>query len=219
MLFCLSLHLSDVYIITPVSQIEPVSHTMSFSSPHPSEASLPTFNKLGVSSLLDNINALKIASDWFALFSKKIDSRDIDGIANLMIQSSFDSALPETHDQPSVYWRDVLALTWDFRSFEGTTRIHKFLSDLLPATKISSLRLKTSNDGEGMAPSIVRPYPDLAWIMAAMPLPHQVVCSCTNYRRHTLNTSNGQLIHEKMSLNTCTAYSQRDVVIFIADRD
>ena len=48
---------------------------------------------------------------------------------------------------------------------------------------------------------------------------HQVVCSCTNYRRHTFNTSNGQLIHEKMSPNTCTAYSQRDVVIFIADRD
>ena len=151
-----------------MSQIPPVSHTytMSSSSPHPSEASLPTFNKLGISSLPDNIDALKIASDWFALFAKKIDSRDIDGIANLMIQSSFDSALPETHDQPSVYWRDVLALTWDFRSFEGTTRIHKFLSDLLPATKISSLRLKTSNDGEGMAPSIVRPYPDLAWIMA-----------------------------------------------------
>ena len=139
---------------------------MSSTSPHPSEASLPTLNKLGVSSFPDNIDALKITSDWFTLFAEKIDSCDIDGITNLLIQSSFDSALSETHNQPSVYWRDVLALTWDFRSFEGTSRIRRFLFDRLQATKVSNLKLKTTNDEEGLAPFVIRPYHDLGWIMA-----------------------------------------------------
>ncbi|KAF5359790.1 hypothetical protein D9756_003005 [Leucocoprinus leucothites] len=139
---------------------------MASASPHPSEASLPTLNKLGVSSLPENIDALKIASEWFALFAEKITSGDVDGITSLLIQSSFDSALPETYDQPSVYWRDLLALTWDFRSFEGTARIQKFLTDRLQSAKISKLTLKTTNDGEGLAPAFAQPFPDLAWIMA-----------------------------------------------------
>jgi hypothetical protein len=138
---------------------------MASAAPHPSEAPLPTLNKLGVSSLSENIDAAKIANEWFASFADKITSNDVDGITNLLIQSSFDSARPETQDQPSVYWRDLLAITWDFRTFEGTARIHKFLSDRLQGAKISNLKLKTTNDGEGLAPFFAQPFPDLAWIM------------------------------------------------------
>lgn len=135
------------------------------STPHPSEAPLPTLNKLGVSSLPEDIDAPKIASEWFASFADKVTSSDVDGIISLLIESSFDSALPETADQPSVYWRDLLALTWNFRTFEGTARIRKFLTDRLQSAKISNLQLKTANDGQGLAPFFAKPFPDIAWIM------------------------------------------------------
>ncbi|KXN87227.1 putative indole-3-pyruvate monooxygenase YUCCA4 [Leucoagaricus sp. SymC.cos] len=138
---------------------------MASATPHPSEAPLPTLNKLGVSSLPESIDASKIASEWFASFADKITSNDADGITNLLIQSSFDSARSETRDQPSVYWRDLLALTWDFRTFEGTARIHKFLTDRLAGAKISNLKLKEANDAEGLAPFFAQPFPDVAWIM------------------------------------------------------
>ena len=138
---------------------------MSSTPPHSSEASLPTLNKLKISSLPENIDAFKIASGWFTLFADKITSNDIDGIMSLLVQSSFDSARLDTHDQPSIYWRDLLALTWNFRTFEGSARIHKFLTDRLQTTKISNLKLKITNDGEGLAPIFIQSYPDLVWIM------------------------------------------------------
>lgn len=138
---------------------------MTTPAPHPSEAPLPTLNKLGVSSLPEDIDAPKIASEWFASFSDKITSNDVDGVISLLVQSSFNSAHPETANQPSVYWRDLLALTWDFRTFEGTPRIRKFLSDCLVKAKIGNLQLKTENDAQGLAPLLARPFPDVAWIM------------------------------------------------------
>ncbi|KAF9448561.1 FAD/NAD(P)-binding domain-containing protein [Macrolepiota fuliginosa MF-IS2] len=134
-------------------------------TPHPSEAPLPTLNKLGVSSIPENIDAPKIASEWFASFADRVASGDVDGIISLLIESSFDSAFPETGNQPSVYWRDALSLTWDFRTFEGTARIRKFLADRLQDAKVSNLQLKTTNDGQGLAPFFAQPFPDLAWIM------------------------------------------------------
>lgn len=137
---------------------------MTPSAPHPSEASLPTLDKLGVSSLPDDVDALMIASEWFKLFVDKITSNDPGAITNLLVQSSFDSSRPETADQVSVYWRDLLAFTWNFRSFEGTTRIQKFLTDCLPNAKVTNMKLKTSNDAEGLAPVLSWPMLDIAWI-------------------------------------------------------
>jgi hypothetical protein len=137
----------------------------SSASPHSSEAPLPTLEKLGVSTLPSDIDAVKVATNWFASFADKLSSGDVDGVTSLLIQSSYDSALPETADQVSVYWRDVLALTWDFRTFEGTARIRKFLSDRLRGAQISNLQLKTTNDDQGLAPFFTQPFPDVAWIM------------------------------------------------------
>jgi hypothetical protein len=147
---------------------------MASTAPHPSEAPLPTLNKLGVSFIPKDIDALKIASEWFTLFADKTNSNDVNGITDLLVHSSFDSARPETADQPSVYWRDLLALTWNFRTFEGTARIHKFLSDQLREAKISNLKLKMVNDAEGLAPSFTQPFPDLAWIMGMFTFETQV---------------------------------------------
>jgi hypothetical protein len=136
----------------------------SIKNSHPSEACLPTFDKLGVSNIPADFDASKVTSEWFASFSERLVSGDVEGVVDLLVRSSFDSAIPETHNQASVYWRDLLALTWDFRTFEGTTRIRKFLNDRLEDAKISNLQLKTVNDANGLAPSFMQLFPDLAWI-------------------------------------------------------
>ncbi|KAG1871290.1 hypothetical protein DFJ58DRAFT_763180 [Suillus subalutaceus] len=59
-----------------------------------------------------------------------------------------------------VFWRDILALTWDFHTFQSTPSVKKFLADQLPLFTLSSFKLR--ND----LVELQRPYPDIAWIQA-----------------------------------------------------
>lgn len=73
---------------------------------------------------------------------------------------------------PDFFWRDILALTWDFRIFRGSTKIRQFLRDRLPITKSREFKLKDEFI------SLQRPYPDLAWVNAMFDFETEVgVCS------------------------------------------
>lgn len=99
---------------------------------------------------LDNAEALlkpdldvqKVASGWFRAFSQYVSANDINGILDISLED--------------VWWRDMLALTWELRTFHGAPKIQKFLEDRLAISKLSSLKLGDV--------SLQRPYPDLAWI-------------------------------------------------------
>ncbi|PBK78010.1 hypothetical protein ARMSODRAFT_946865 [Armillaria solidipes] len=56
------------------------------------------------------------------------------------------------------YWRDVLALTWDFRTLSGPPKIKQFLAGRLESFKMKSFKIRDEYLG------IRRPYPDIAWI-------------------------------------------------------
>ena len=52
-----------------------------------------------------------------------------------------------------------------------------------------------------------------------MPLPHQVICSCTDCHRYTFLTPDNQLIYGKLVLpNTRTAHSRKDKSASNADQ-
>ena len=55
-------------------------------------------------------------------------------------------------------WRDKVAFTWDYRSFNTPANIKKAAKDLFPRTPTSNYKLIDP------APSIQRPYPDIAWL-------------------------------------------------------
>jgi hypothetical protein len=55
-------------------------------------------------------------------------------------------------------WRDKVAFTWDYRSFNTPKNIENAASDLFPRTPTRNYKLIDP------APSIQRPYPDLAWL-------------------------------------------------------
>lgn len=113
---------------------------------------LPTLDRLDVNpDALDNLPALQIAQDWLQSFTFAIAA---------------EGAKPDDvlrFFQPDAWWRDILALTWDFRSFQGHARISKFLADRI-LSSTAGWKDITIASGEGMKTALLRLYPDLAWV-------------------------------------------------------
>ncbi|KAF9448562.1 FAD/NAD(P)-binding domain-containing protein [Macrolepiota fuliginosa MF-IS2] len=141
---------------------------------HPSESPLPTLNKLGLGTFtFDGVDAAAVAQTWIGAFSAACQVDSVQDILDLFVESSFASpplsqSSPSPNvvlsDEPSVYWRDVLALTWDFRTFESTPAIRQFLKDRLRLTEVRNVKINTTD--KGAFPVLQRPYPDIVWIQA-----------------------------------------------------
>lgn len=116
------------------------------SDQHPSEAVLPTLNKLG-STVPADLDVVKVAKEWFGSFSLHAEAGNVEGVIGLFVEGN-------------AYWRDILALTWNFRTFEGVSRIRTFLEDRLASAHLRKVKLRDEHLG------LQRPYPDLAWIQA-----------------------------------------------------
>ncbi|KAF8261171.1 hypothetical protein EI94DRAFT_1746631 [Lactarius quietus] len=108
-------------------------------------ATLPTLDTLGVSAPQD-VDAAAIAQTWFDAFANHVQAGDVDGVLGQLVDDAF--------------WRDILSLTWDFRTFYGNQLIQKFLTDRLAISKISLLQLDASSA------AVQQPYPDVVWIQA-----------------------------------------------------
>jgi NAD(P)-binding Rossmann-like domain len=105
---------------------------------------LPTLDRLGASVPTD-LDVRKVATEWFSLFSAAASSGDAQAFASLFVHDAF--------------WRDILALTWDFRSFSGLPTIIQFLSDRLGTVHPTAFVLR---DDASLA--LQQPFEDLAWI-------------------------------------------------------
>ena len=131
---------------------------------HPTEEPLPTLSKLGNPLIPTDLDAEKVATEWLSSFANFAEQGDVNGILSLIPDSQFSSNIfkesNDAHDDFAVYWRDMLALTWDFRTFEGTSKIKQFLVDRLSKPKtVSNIQLRDASQLQ-----VVKPYPDLAWI-------------------------------------------------------
>ncbi|KIK68524.1 hypothetical protein GYMLUDRAFT_154489 [Collybiopsis luxurians FD-317 M1] len=104
---------------------------------------LPTLDHLKVS-LPSDVDAKGIASEWFGKFAAYAEAGDAEGVLQLFMSES--------------YWRDMLALTWDFRTFTGIPEIRKFLTDRLSASQPKAFKLRDEFLG------LQQPFPDLVWI-------------------------------------------------------
>lgn len=104
---------------------------------------LPTLGNLNATVPAD-LDARRVASNWFSAFSAALESRDVQAVADLFLPESF--------------WRDFLALTWDFRTFIGRDKIEHFLKDQLSIVGMRSVKLRDNYI------ELQRPYDDLAWV-------------------------------------------------------
>ncbi|KAJ7904759.1 hypothetical protein B0H14DRAFT_2664275 [Mycena olivaceomarginata] len=105
---------------------------------------LPTLDRLGVT-IPDDLDPKSIATEWFQLFCSAVEQNNVAAVADLFAEGAL--------------WRDILALTWDFRTFQGPA-IQQFLVDRLADAQMSKLELKEEHL------RLIRPYPDIVWIEA-----------------------------------------------------
>jgi|ERR1700761_1040793 len=121
------------------------------------QISLPTLESLGIKDAVainkSPIPPAQIAQEWLEKFNTAISKNEIEDVLKLF--------------QPDAWWRDLLALTWDFRTLHGTAQ----LTDLLKT------RILNPNDNAGfakialpdspsLAPALVQPFVDIIWIQA-----------------------------------------------------
>ncbi|KAI6098808.1 FAD/NAD(P)-binding domain-containing protein [Pisolithus croceorrhizus] len=107
--------------------------------------SLPTLRKLG-STVDCNLDAHAVSKEWFLGFADAMGSGNYMAVASLLVEDAF--------------WRDMLALTWDFHTYEGRDAIHQFIADQLPKFKPSAFRIR--ND----LTRLHVPYEDIVCIQA-----------------------------------------------------
>ncbi|KAF8345500.1 hypothetical protein F5887DRAFT_1190190 [Amanita rubescens] len=106
---------------------------------------LPTLANLNAT-VPNDLDAPKVALEWLNALSAAIESNDAKKAASLFVEDC--------------WWRDMLALTWDFRTFRGSPAIEVFLRDRIDATHPRAFQLRQDFLG------LQRPYEDLAWINA-----------------------------------------------------
>jgi hypothetical protein len=105
---------------------------------------LPTLDRLGAS-VPANLDAKAVAKQWFAAFSAALSASDTKSLSALFVSDAF--------------WRDMLALTWDFRTFSGLPSISKFLNDRLAMMHPRFFSLR-----EDAFLGLQQPFPDVAWV-------------------------------------------------------
>ncbi|KAH7888534.1 FAD/NAD(P)-binding domain-containing protein [Phlebopus sp. FC_14] len=110
-----------------------------------STRSLPTLQKLG-STVDTHLDVHAVANAWFTNFSQAMRSQDVPAVVDLLVDD--------------VLWRDMLALTWDFRTFDGPDAVKQFLVDQLQRFNPSSFVLRTD------LVELQQPYEDIKWIQA-----------------------------------------------------
>ncbi|KAF8843041.1 FAD/NAD(P)-binding domain-containing protein [Paxillus ammoniavirescens] len=108
---------------------------------------LPTLQKLG-STVDPNVDVQAVANDWFTRFAKAAGDNDVPRVLDLLLDD--------------VFWRDMLALTWDFHTFEGKNAVSKFLEDQLKVIQPQPNSFRLRKD----LVELQWPYEDIAWIQA-----------------------------------------------------
>ena len=116
---------------------------------------LPTLSRLGhdkdfASTFTDpNFDALSAAKGWFDAFNGalSITEPSLEDLKKLLL--------------PDVFWRDLLALTWDFRTLQGHDKVLALVNERVGDTKQVQIRNAKVRE---KSVSLQAVTPDLLWI-------------------------------------------------------
>ncbi|EIM79879.1 FAD/NAD-P-binding domain-containing protein [Stereum hirsutum FP-91666 SS1] len=112
---------------------------------HP-QLSLPTLTKLK-STVHADVSPVLVASEWLQSFTSAIGSNDIKKLGGLFLQDAF--------------WKDILALSWDYRSIQGVSRILPFVETCAPKNRLT---ISSMAEDPYRSPKLIKLFPDLSWI-------------------------------------------------------
>ncbi|EAU90811.1 monooxygenase [Coprinopsis cinerea okayama7 len=108
-----------------------------------------------------SVDAKAIAQGWLAAFRQVVSEQPSpDAVISLFVPASSGA---------QVWWRDMLALTWDFRTFVGADAIRQFATDRLSGSAAQELKLHdiqlVETPSDITLPPVYTPAsPDLVWI-------------------------------------------------------
>src|SRR5690348_13842367 len=97
------------------------------------------------SSVQATVNAAATATAWLAALDAALAARDFDAVDDLFVADA--------------WWRDLLALDWDFQARHGHAEITSLLAARVVPSGIADLRLR-----EGSSPRLVEPDGQTGWI-------------------------------------------------------
>ncbi|KAL5492812.1 hypothetical protein ACEPAI_4260 [Sanghuangporus weigelae] len=123
------------------------------SSGHSPKLTLPTLDRLRAS-VPDNVSPANVASDWLnrlAEFLTSTSSPHPRDNSDSLSQLFLDDAV----------WKDILALTWDYRSVHGIDKIRALVD---ARSEPSGLSVSEIAADSFRAPVLRSPFPDLSWI-------------------------------------------------------
>ncbi|CAA7270299.1 unnamed protein product [Cyclocybe aegerita] len=114
---------------------------------------LPTLERQGLKGrpTLSSTEVVSIAETWLSSLAKA-------ATAASSSPSEAASDVLALLNPSDAWWRDLLALTWDMRTFSGSEKIRTFLEACLPKSNIHDVRLR---DG---CTFYQTPFPDVVWI-------------------------------------------------------
>ncbi|KAL4957079.1 putative flavin-binding monooxygenase [Aspergillus filifer] len=101
---------------------------------------------------IERINATEIAKKWLESLNnyfRDVAKGDTPSISHLFHQDS--------------WWRDMLAVTWDFRTINGIEKISRFILEHYSSARLGNVSLHTSGNVE---PKAEHPVEGLIWVTA-----------------------------------------------------
>lgn len=108
---------------------------------------LPTLARLGVDVVPKDVDAQEVATHWLQQFKEALLSNQVDSVLHLLLED--------------VLWRDLLPLTWDMRTFFGTSTVRALLESRLSQSKLGNVRLSVQQD---KSVTLFDSVPGLIWI-------------------------------------------------------
>lgn len=109
---------------------------------------IPTLADLGVDpTALEELSPIAEANKWLTAFSANVRNKATGLTTDLF--------------HPFGFWKDILALTWDFRTIRGTEAIRKLLDDRLDLIGLAPLCLA---EDHLRAPVLVKPIPGVVFL-------------------------------------------------------
>ena len=108
---------------------------------------LPTLSKPVVDVRVNEFSPVKIATQWMAKFEAVLNTNDVSQLANIMHADS--------------WWRDMLALSWDFRTLRGIVKISSYVGDNQCRVYLHNLKLRSEGK---FTPKFATSAAGITWI-------------------------------------------------------
>ena len=108
---------------------------------------LPKRDKPEVDVGVEEVSPVKIATQWIAKFEAVLNANDTSKLASTMHVDS--------------WWRDMLTLSWDFRTLHGIEKITSYVASNQNRVHLHNLKLRS--DGK-FSPQFKTPASEIVWI-------------------------------------------------------